>query len=98
MIVKIVCNNVILKYVEDELVLSTNVRHASVVSVDGCWEPAFAELTATDLVMRKLISVSDLTVCLDKRGAMGKIESYEVGPTKNIERMRIFSALFDLNL
>ena len=76
---QVVCNNLILKYVEDDLVLSINVRHASLVSSDMNWETAFTELTPADLVMRKLLSVSDLTVCLDKRGAMGKIESYEVG-------------------
>ena len=63
---------------EDDLVLSINVRHASLVSADKGWEPAFTELSLGDLVMRKLLAVSDLTVCLDKRGAMGKIESYEV--------------------
>ena len=61
--------------------LSINVRQASLVSSDGNWQTAFTELTPADLVMRKLLSVSDLTVCLDKRGAMGKIESYEVGDT-----------------
>ena len=74
------CNNLILKYVEDDLVLSINVRHASLTAVDGNWEPAFTELLAGDLALRKLLQVSDLTVCLDKRGAMGKIESYEVDP------------------
>ena len=76
---QIVCNNVILKYVEDELVLSTNIRQVSIVSVNGNWEHAFTELTPGDLVMRKLASVSDLTVCLDRRSSTGKIESYEVG-------------------
>ena len=75
---KVVCNNLILKYVEDDLVLSINVRQGSIVSSDSSWEPAFTELSLGDLVMRKLLSVSDLTVCLDRRGAMGKIESYEV--------------------
>ena len=72
------CNNLILKYVEEDLVLSINVRQASLTSADAGWEPAFTELSLADLVMRKLLSVSDLTICLDKRGAMGKIESYEV--------------------
>ena len=58
--------------------LSINVRQASLTSADAGWEPAFTELSLADLVMRKLLSVSDLTICLDKRGAMGKIESYEV--------------------
>jgi vacuolar protein sorting-associated protein 13B len=75
--VQIVCNNLILKYVEDDLVLSVNVRHASLVSVDSKWEPAFTELLAPELILRKLLSVSDFTVCLDRRGPLGKIQVYE---------------------
>ena len=72
------CNNLILKYVEDDLVLSINVRRASLVSVDGKWQPAFTELAAPDLTLRKLLSINDLTVCLDRRGPLGKIQVYEV--------------------
>ena len=66
---------------EDDLVLSINVRNASLVSVDGNWEPAFTELSAPELILRKLLSVSDLTVCLDRRGPLGKIQVYEVKGT-----------------
>lgn len=34
-------------------------------------------LSAPDLVLRKVISFSDCTVCLDKRNASGKIEFYQ---------------------
>ena len=74
---QIVCNNLILKYVEDDMVLSLNVRTASLVSVDEAWGPAFIELSLPDLILRKLVSISDLTVCLDRRGALGKIEVYQ---------------------
>ena len=67
-----------MKYVEDDLVLSINVRSATLNSVDEMWEPAFTELTAPQLILRKLLTVSDLTVCLDRRGPMGKIQVYEV--------------------
>jgi vacuolar protein sorting-associated protein 13B len=57
---------------------SLNVRKASVVSADSSWEPGFMEMSAVELILRKLLSVSDLTVCLDRRSALGKIEVYEV--------------------
>ena len=41
------------------------------------WSPAFTELSLLDLILRKLISVSDLTICLDRRGTTGKIEVYQ---------------------
>lgn len=37
-----------------------------------------ADLTAEDLILRNLASLTDLTVCLDKRNASGKIENYQV--------------------
>ncbi|KAK3868256.1 hypothetical protein Pcinc_026339 [Petrolisthes cinctipes] len=70
----IVCNNVILKYVEDDIVLSINVKTLEFRSVDGNWTPAFIDLTAEDLTLRNLATLTDLTVCLDKRNASGKIE------------------------
>jgi vacuolar protein sorting-associated protein 13B len=62
---------------------SLNVRKASLVSADWSWEPGFTEMSASELILRKLLSVSDLTVCLDRRSALGKIEVYEVGEKEN---------------
>ncbi|KAG0727471.1 Vacuolar protein sorting-associated protein 13B [Chionoecetes opilio] len=73
----VVCNNVVLKYVEDDIVLSINVKTLEFRSVDGQWTPAFIDLTAEDLILRNLATLTDLTVCLDKRNASGKIENYQ---------------------
>ncbi|KAK7075977.1 Vacuolar protein sorting-associated protein 13B [Halocaridina rubra] len=73
----IICNNVVLKYVEDDIVLSINVKTLEFRSVDGNWTPAFIDLTAEDLILRNLATLTDLTVCLDKRNASGKIENYQ---------------------
>lgn len=35
------CNNLILKYVEEDIVLSVNVRFLSMQTVNNKWEPAF---------------------------------------------------------
>lgn len=50
----------------------------------------FSELTTTDLILRKLISLVDVTLCLDKRNASGRIESYLVG-------FKIFFFLINFN-
>lgn len=39
--ISIVCNNVILKYLEEDIVLSLNARTVSLTSVDSKWETAF---------------------------------------------------------
>ncbi|XP_063246351.1 intermembrane lipid transfer protein VPS13B isoform X2 [Prinia subflava] len=75
--VNIVINNLILKYVEDDIVLSVNITSAECYTVDEFWDRAFMDISATDLILRKMINFSDCTVCLDKRNASGKIEFYQ---------------------
>ncbi|XP_030225865.1 vacuolar protein sorting-associated protein 13B isoform X5 [Gadus morhua] len=75
--VNIVVNNLILKYVEDDIVLSVNITSAECYTVDDAWERAFMDITAPELVLRKVINFSDCTVCLDKRNGSGKIEFYQ---------------------
>ncbi|XP_028325510.1 vacuolar protein sorting-associated protein 13B isoform X2 [Gouania willdenowi] len=75
--VNIVVNNLILKYVEDDIVLSVNITSAECYTVDDVWERAFMDITAPELVLRKVINFADCTVCLDKRNASGKIEFYQ---------------------
>ncbi|XP_061095079.1 intermembrane lipid transfer protein VPS13B-like isoform X3 [Conger conger] len=75
--VNIVVNNLILKYVEDDIVLSVNITSAECFTVDEFWDRAFMDISAPDLVLRKVISFADCTVCLDKRNASGKIEFYQ---------------------
>ncbi|XP_077430988.1 intermembrane lipid transfer protein VPS13B isoform X2 [Vanacampus margaritifer] len=75
--VNVLVNNLILKYVEDDIVLSVNITSAECYTVDDVWERAFMDVTAPELVLRKVINFSDCTVCLDKRNASGKIEFYQ---------------------
>ncbi|XP_029598769.1 vacuolar protein sorting-associated protein 13B, partial [Salmo trutta] len=75
--VNIVVNNLILKYVEDDIVLSVNITSAESYTVHEFWDRAFMDITAPDLVLRKVINFSDCTVCLDKRNASGKIQFYQ---------------------
>ena len=75
--VSICVNNVILKYLEDDIVLSLNVKSAQLFSVNGKWEKSFVDVSAPDFVLRKLCNISDLTICLDKRNSNGKIEMYQ---------------------
>uniref|UniRef100_A0A8K9WXE2 Vacuolar protein sorting 13 homolog B n=1 Tax=Oncorhynchus mykiss TaxID=8022 RepID=A0A8K9WXE2_ONCMY len=75
--VNIVVNNLILKYVEDDIVLSVNITSAESYTVHEFWDRAFMDITAPDLVLRKVINFSDCTVCLDKRNGSGKIQFYQ---------------------
>ncbi|XP_076650338.1 vacuolar protein sorting 13B isoform X2 [Halictus rubicundus] len=71
------CNNLILKYVEEDIVLSVNVRFLSMQTVDNKWEPAFTDVNGYEVMLRKVITIQDLTLCLDKMDASGKIEIYQ---------------------
>ncbi|XP_035381767.1 vacuolar protein sorting-associated protein 13B isoform X2 [Electrophorus electricus] len=75
--VNIVVNNLILKYVEDDIVLSVNITSAECYTVDELWDRAFMDIATPELVLRKVINFADCTVCLDKRNASGKIEFYQ---------------------
>ncbi|KAF2358487.1 Vacuolar protein sorting-associated protein 13 second N-terminal domain [Trinorchestia longiramus] len=75
--VTILCNNVILKYVEDDIVLSINVKTLELKTVNGQWQPAFVDLGSEDRTLRRLGTLTDLTVCLDRRSASGKIDNYQ---------------------
>ena len=75
--VKIECNNLILKYVEDDIVLSLNTRWLCLTSANALWEPAFVDLSLPDLVLRKLLQVKDMTICLDRRDISGRINEYQ---------------------
>ena len=75
--VTFIINNLILKFVEDDIVLSVNIKSAECYSVDKEWNRAFVDLTPEDLALRKVVNFADLTVCLDKSNAAGHIESYQ---------------------
>ena len=70
-------NNFILKYVEDDIVLSINVKSAEFHSANENWVKAFVDVTAPDWILHKMCNISDLTVCLDRRNASGVIEMYQ---------------------
>lgn len=72
--ISIKLNNIIFKYIEDDIVLSMNVQTLSIDSADENWNPAFIDINPVKVVLRKVINVNDLTICLDKRNAQGKIE------------------------
>lgn len=73
--ISIVCNNIVLKFIEEDIVLSMNVQHLSVHSADQRWKRSFiADVSPTNVVFRKLINIIDFTVCIDRRNSSGKIE------------------------
>lgn len=76
--VHIVVNNLIIKFVEDDIVISLSSRTAECYAVNQNWLKSFVELTPLDLSLRRLITLPDLTLCLDKRDPSGKVHRYEV--------------------
>uniref|UniRef100_A0A8D8Z1B7 Vacuolar protein sorting-associated protein 13B n=1 Tax=Cacopsylla melanoneura TaxID=428564 RepID=A0A8D8Z1B7_9HEMI len=73
---KIVCNNVILKIMEEDTVLSLNIKTIQAESVNGHWMPAFTELSPKELFLRKRIKLNDITLCLDRRSPSGHIVTF----------------------
>ena len=75
--ISVCVNNLILKYVEDDIVFSLNVKSVNLFSANEVWDQAFVELTLPSLCLRKVCSISNLTICLDSRNADGKIDMYQ---------------------
>ncbi|XP_052746449.1 intermembrane lipid transfer protein VPS13B isoform X2 [Bicyclus anynana] len=67
-------NSLIVKYVHDDVVLSLNVKRLSVDNVGPNWEPAFTDVDLP--VVRRVVTLDDLTLCLDKSDSDGKIRSF----------------------
>lgn len=72
--ISIKLNNIIFKYIEDDIVLSMNVQMLSIDSADDNWNPAFIDINPVKVLLKKVININDLTICLDKRNAQGKID------------------------
>lgn len=72
--ISIKLNNIIFKYIEDDIVLSMNIQTFSIDSADDNWQPAFIDINPVKVILRKVINIHDLTICLDKRNAQGKID------------------------
>ncbi|KAH8311151.1 hypothetical protein KR044_004588 [Drosophila immigrans] len=68
------CHNIILKYVDEDIVVSMNVQYLNFSSANEKWEPTMMDVNPVTVLMRKLLQVSDLTICLDKRNTAGRIE------------------------
>lgn len=72
--ISIKLNNIIFKYIEEDIVLSMNVQTLSIDSANDDWQPAFIDINSTKVTLKKVINVHDLTICLDRPNAQGKID------------------------
>ena len=66
--IQLIVNNVIIKFVEEDMVLSFNMKSAECFSVNTDWEKMFiGEVNnAKDFHLRKILQLNDVTICLDK--------------------------------
>ncbi|CAF0864916.1 unnamed protein product, partial [Brachionus calyciflorus] len=62
----IIVNNVIVKFVEDDMVLSFNMKSAEFYSVNELWEKTFVDVNTTNINLKKILQLNDVTICLDK--------------------------------
>ncbi|XP_044002415.1 vacuolar protein sorting-associated protein 13B [Aphidius gifuensis] len=71
------CNNLILKFVEEDIVLSVNIRFLSMQTVNDKWKPTFTDVSGNEMILRRVVTIEDLTLCLDKMDSSGKIDIYQ---------------------
>lgn len=75
----IIVNNVIVKFVEDDMVLSFNMKSAEFFSVNDLWEKAFVDVNTQKIDLKKILQLNDVTICLDKMDnkKSSKISNYQ---------------------
>lgn len=70
--------NLILKFVEEDILLSLNIKTMEIFSVNSEWKRSFVDMTAPEFILRRVVEFTDLTLCLDKRDMKdGKIHVYQ---------------------
>lgn len=72
--ISIICQNIVVKYIEDDSIMSCNIQYLSVHSCDMRFRKAFLDVSPTNVLFRKLINIIDLTICMDSRNSAGKIQ------------------------
>lgn len=77
------CNNLILKFVEEDIVLSVNIRFLSMQTVNNEWKPTFTDVSGLEMILRRVVTIEDLTLCLDRMDSSGKIDIYQVSNKNN---------------
>ncbi|RNA25162.1 Vacuolar sorting-associated 13B [Brachionus plicatilis] len=75
----IIVNNVIVKFVEDDMVLSFNMKSAEFYSVNELWEKTFVDVNTQKIDLKKILQLNDVTICLDKMDnkKSSKISNYQ---------------------
>ena len=61
--------NAVVKLVDGRAVASLSLRSLTLDSADGRWDRCFVELEGASRTLRKVLELSDLTLCLDALGA-----------------------------
>ena len=70
--------NAVVKLVDGRVVASLSLRSLEIYSADARWQRAFVELDGPSRALRKVLELSDLTLCLDERdAASGWVARYE---------------------
>ncbi|XP_065177924.1 uncharacterized protein LOC135808631 [Sycon ciliatum] len=69
--------NLVLKYVEDDMVLSVSVPEVDFSPANANWEKEFVDASTMACLLRKLVNVRDMTLCLDGRTESGSIDVYQ---------------------
>jgi len=62
----IIVNNVIVKFVEDDMVLSLSMKSAECYTVNERWEKAFVDVSLHNNQLKKILQLNDVTICLDR--------------------------------
>ncbi|VDN10568.1 unnamed protein product, partial [Dibothriocephalus latus] len=76
--IQVVVNNLIVKFVEDTIVLSLNVRSLDCFPTSSNWIHGIPSLISNqNFCLYRLLKLTDLTLCMDESDAKGHIAAYQ---------------------
>ena len=75
--IEVVVNNLIIKFVEDNAVISLNIRSLDCFPTLPNWQRGIEAHSSGNYCLHRLLKLSDLTLCIDQCDAKGHIGVYQ---------------------
>ncbi|KAM7537419.1 hypothetical protein Aperf_G00000067116 [Anoplocephala perfoliata] len=75
--IEVVVNNLIVKFVEDDIVISLNIRSLDCFPTFPNFQRGIENLSPGNYCLHRLLKLSDLTLCIDRCDPKGRINAYQ---------------------
>ncbi|VDM23871.1 unnamed protein product [Hydatigera taeniaeformis] len=75
--IEVVVKNLIIKFVEDDAVISVNIRSLDCFPTLSNWQRGVESQCSGNFCLHRLLRLTDMTLCIDQSDAKGHISTYQ---------------------